>query len=368
MNSWLYLTAEGFTRSGETDLNHAPVCFWQGDTAACSGPLDEAVAAFKDGDVHLILPMEMCSWLLTEPWPNKRRPSVQALAFAVEDQLADDLEDLHIAVGPVDAQQRYPLLVIHKQRFKSLLAHLHERGLNIVSVQVDADLLPRDLACVAWWDGRWIVGGAQDTRLALSVQALDAVKTGLPADLIELPVEKLNVLLGRPQRDAINLLQGEFQRTTQGLPWRLVSISLLVMFAITLGFSHLRSSFLEGEAARLYAQSEQRFKTLYPEQTRIVDLSAQLKALQQRGPDAQNGHMPRLVQLTEQVIGASSVEVQRMEWRANVGWALNITAGSFAELEQLRERGVQSALPITVSNARQQGNRVQAILTLEDVL
>ena len=55
-----------------------------------------------------------------------------------------------------------------------------------------------------------------------------------------------------------------------------------------------------------------------------------------------------------------------MEWRADTGWALSITAGSFAELEQLRAQGVQSGLPITLGNARQQGNRVQVILTLED--
>lgn len=134
------------------------------------------------------------------------------------------------------------------------------------------------------------------------------------------------------------------------------------------GASHLRSSFLESEAASLYAQSEQRFKALYPEHTRIVDLSAQLNALQQQGAARQNGHMARLLQLTQHVIGASSVDVQRMEWCATVGWTLTITASSFAELEHLRERGLQSALPITLGNASQQGNRVQALLTLEDVL
>ena len=72
--------------------------------------------------------------------------------------------------------------------------------------------------------------------------------------------------------------------------------------------------------------------------------------------------------VTEQVIGASSVDVQRLEWREHGGWALTITASSFAELEQLRERGEQSALPINVGNARQHGNRVQALLTLEDIL
>ena len=81
-----------------------------------------------------------------------------------------------------------------------------------------------------------------------------------------------------------------------------------------------------------------------------------------------DGHMVRLDHLVEQVIGASSVDVQRLEWREHGGWALTITASSFAELERLRERGEQSALPINVGNARQHGNRVHALLTLEDIL
>ena len=76
--------------------------------------------------------------------------------------------------------------------------------------------------------------------------------------------------------------------------------------------------------------------------------------------------MVRLLQLTEQVLGASSVEVQRMEWRANIGWVLNITASSFAQLEHVRERGVQSGIPVTVGSASQQGGRVQAIVTVRD--
>ena len=76
--------------------------------------------------------------------------------------------------------------------------------------------------------------------------------------------------------------------------------------------------------------------------------------------------MVRLLQLTEQVLGASSVDVQRMEWRATIGWVLNINASSFAQLEQLRERGVQSGLPVTVGNASQQGGRVQTLVTVRD--
>lgn len=360
MNNWLYLTAHSV---GHTDLNDARVYLLHDEKTAHETSLNEAAEVLGARDVQLILPMEMCSWLLTEPWPGRRRPSIQALAFAVEDQLADDLDELHIAVGAVDAQRRYPLLVIHRQRFQRVLAQMQERGLNIVSVHVDADLLPREQPSIARWGGRWLAGGALDLRLALTPQALDALKDG-PLDTA---VEQTFDLSAAPP-DAINLLQGEFRRTSQGLPWRGFSVAALLIVALAVGASHLRSSFLESEAARIYALSEQRFKALYPEHTRIVDLSAQLNALQQQGAARQNGHMARLLQLTQHVIGASSVDVQRMEWRAAVGWTLTITANSFAELEQLRERGLQSALPITLGNASQQGNRVQALLTLEDTL
>ena len=362
MNTWLYLTPEGFARSANTDFEHAPILVWH-DSADVENTSLSAAAGLKDREVKLILPMEMCSWVLTESWSGRRRPNVQALAYAVEDQLAGDLDDLHIAVGPVDAQQRYPLLIIDKQRFQVLLEQLHTRGLNIVSVQVDADLLPHDQACMTFWGGRWIVGGALEARLALSGQALKIVRAGFSTAPNELQIN-----WNAPPKGAINLLQGEFRRQITGFPWRRVVTGLLLVFALAVGFTHLRSSFLEGEAARLYVLSEQRFKTLYPEQTRIVDLPAQLRALQQQAAAPHNGHMARLVQLTEQVIGASSVEVQRMEWRTGIGWVLNITAASFAELEQLRMRGVQSALPITLGNASQQGSRVQAILTLGDVI
>lgn len=363
MNSWLYLTAKDFAHHGEIDFCNARVYLWHDHTAPHCSALSEAAPALKGREVKLILPMEMCSWLLTEPWPGRGRPTAQSLAFSVEDQLADDLDDLHIAVGPVQTPPRYPLLVTHKQRLKDVLKQLRECGLNIVSAHADADLLPRDQAYGAWWDGRWLIGGALDARLALSAQNLEAVKTLLPQAMVWLPEQARAPF----SPHGINLLQGEFRQASTRLPWRGLSAALLLVFSLALGFTHLRSAFLEGEAARLYALSEQRFKALYPEQARIVDLSAQLKAVQQQGATPGTGHLVRLLQLTEQVIGASSVEVQRMEWRAGVGWALNITASSFAEVEQLRARGVQSALPITLGNASQQGNRVQALLTLEDV-
>jgi general secretion pathway protein L len=73
-----------------------------------------------------------------------------------------------------------------------------------------------------------------------------------------------------------------------------------------------------------------------------------------------------LVALVEQVIGASHVEVRRIEFRAGDGWKVQLTANSFAELEQLRERGRQQGVPVRLDSASKEGNRVQATLVVED--
>lgn len=364
MHSWLYLPPEALT----AEAQDTPVVFWSAGQTPVSSTLSQAAVAFEGRRVSLILPMERCSWLLTDAWPGRRRPDAQTLAFAIEEQLADDLEQLHVACGVADAQRRYPLLIIHKDYLQAVLARLREAGLWIDRTYADADLLPRDQACAAWWAGRWIIGGALEARLALPAQALESIKPRLPGTVHWLDdSECLPALFHTASEQAINLLQGDFKVPVRRLPLGALAVSLVSVFALALGFSHSRSDFLEQEAERLNALSEQHFKQLYPEQPRVNDLLVQLNALQQVAPRAQ-GPMARLAQLSEQVIGASSVEVQRMEWRAGSGWMLQISANSFAELEHLRERAERSALGLALGSASQQGKRVQAQLTLEEVL
>jgi general secretion pathway protein L len=69
--------------------------------------------------------------------------------------------------------------------------------------------------------------------------------------------------------------------------------------------------------------------------------------------------------MVEQVIGASNVEVQRIEFREGDGWKIQLTANSFAELELLRERGRQLGLPVRIDSASKDRDRVQATLTVE---
>jgi general secretion pathway protein L len=165
---------------------------------------------------------------------------------------------------------------------------------------------------------------------------------------------------------AINLLHGVFAPRRQPLPWRMGGMAALMVALLSWGALETRINFLASETQRLTLQNEQRFKVLYPDQSRIVDLAVQLKMLQNQSVEVQGTRVAGLVNLIERVIGASHVEVQRIEFREGDGWKVQLTANTFAELEQLRERGRQQGLPVRLDSANKVADRVHATLTTEN--
>ena len=364
MKTWLHLSAEGLAApSGQW-----PCSLWRAAGDSERMLLVEAAQRLTGQPVDLLLPMEMCSFLRSEPWPSTRRPDAQAIAFAIEEQLGEDLEGVHVCAGRRDRQGRYPVLVTHKARFRALLQLLAALGIQVNSVQVDANLLPGDSrAAVDWYDRR-VVGGS--LHVALSSQGLKAVEPLLAEPLQWLDAADslmlIEAALWNSHGQSIDLLQGEFARTRRAWPWATLAVAATLLFMLDWGFKLARIQTLDGQAQQVYAQSLQRFQTLYPQQTRVVDLSAQLDAVQGQGASPSASALARLVRLTEQVIGGGDVDVQRIEFRAGDGWKVQLTTASFNELEQLRERGQQSGMPLRIGNASKDGNRVQAVLMLEE--
>lgn len=366
MNTWLYLTPEGLAEPSAD----WPCCVYLATGESQLLSLNQVAPLLNSRAVDVLLPMELCSWVRSDPWPSRRQPDVQTIAFAVEDQLSEALERLHLSVGARDRERRYPVMVINRDRLAQLLMLLADSGIEARSVFVDADVLPADEPLGVWWFGRWVVGGGLGARMALTDDDLKLLKPALPIDAQwfdeHQAADVVEQSLTAPHARAINLLQGEFAMRRKRLPRAFAGWSLLALLLLTWGGSEMRIRFLVGETRLLSVQNEQRFKVLYPDQPRAVDVAAQLKVLQSQRSEPQKTRLASLVELIEQVVGASQVEVRRIEYRIGDGWKIQLTANSFAELEQLRERGRQQGMPIRLDSASKQNDRVQATLALED--
>lgn len=63
----------------------------------------------------------------------------QALPFALEDQLADDVEDLHFAAGPRDVDGRVPVAVVRRELLDQWLLELRSAGIEPFAIYADSD-------------------------------------------------------------------------------------------------------------------------------------------------------------------------------------------------------------------------------------
>ncbi|MFM7625969.1 MAG: type II secretion system protein GspL [Gammaproteobacteria bacterium] len=147
-----------------------------------------------------------------------------ALPYALEDQLAGDLESQHFAVGSRLEDGRWPVRVIARTRLQDALAVLRTSGIDPHAVVAESDALrdkPGDL--MLWLDGddaHWRAPGRQTVSLPADMLADGAASAlgataagslglrvhGTPADLVR-------------HAAALDALGGQFlQAASQALP------------------------------------------------------------------------------------------------------------------------------------------------------
>jgi general secretion pathway protein L len=110
-----------------------------------SGPLPLAAARSAGRRICVLVPGT--DVLVAEPeLPTKAGTKLQQLVpYALEEQLADDIDDLHFAIGkrPADST-RTPVAVVTRALMDQWLTALKSNGLEPESMYADSDLLPHN--------------------------------------------------------------------------------------------------------------------------------------------------------------------------------------------------------------------------------
>jgi general secretion pathway protein L len=276
------------------------------------GSLSLAAAVWRTGRVLVLAPSAQI--LLAEPHlpPGSGAKLVRAVPFALEEQLTEDVDQLTFAVGRRRGTGGTPVAVVSRSVLQAWLADLSAAGLEAHAIYPDISLMPENPSQTVLWLEKERLAVRRPGALTFAVE-LSPVKEALvvagviadPLDSAAEPKPKENAILyvtredwirvqlpfeelleefaslkvqllpdgplpwlsrGIQSSDAVNLLQGEFSRTTDyGARWRqwrlpaalAAALLLIHLTAQALQLRHAKheSSALDGEISQVFSSA-----------------------------------------------------------------------------------------------------------------
>jgi len=341
-----------------------------------SGTLSEAAAAVDGKRATLIVPGD--DVLLAEakvPGGSASR-AAQAVPYELEDQLADDVDELHFALGSKGKDDHFPVAVVGRDTMDTLKQQCAEAGLRVSEIVPETLALPKfsgaDVGESAWTallDNEQAVvrlngfkGFATDSSMAgmmlngarsslpegvnaSMVVYRTAQATALPPlDDIEIEMRDCDSKLslyasGLASAPRINLQQGEYNPKTQlknnWKPWRWTAALLGVLGVIFMGGKFMEVQQLNNQVAQLDSQISKVFKEALPG-VRMVRPERQMKdALNKANGGTPEGYINSLDHITAALQALPKTTVRSIGFRSG-RFELDMTTDSIPSLDVLK--------------------------------
>ncbi len=368
-----------------------------------------------------LLPAENVLWC-TAVLPGKQsRYLRQALPFAVEEQLAQDVESVHLALGN-RYEDAYSVAAIDEPLMADTVARLSQWSADLHAVYADAALLPVD-------NGRWtfciegsdtLIAGAggewcrlQTQNLPVYVETLEAASGDdetLPVlriyvtpaareahslviaaleqserfsviveDLAASPLELLahahHLRLCQP----INLSQGPFA-TDSGTQspwrawraWRAVAVVAGIWFVLQVGLEIGQGIYFERDAQHWQQQALSTYKSIFPRESRVTGqnmkrvLEGKLRLASQQGSNL--GFLPLLKQAGYQysvIPDKGNLEFDSVNYSQDRGeLVIEMKADNFDKLNQLKNGLTSAGLEARIGSVVNDKNSARGRITI----
>jgi general secretion pathway protein L len=360
------------------------------------GPLSAVQADIADRRVIVLVPApDVLTTSVDIPLKSPAKIQ-QALPFALEEMVADDVDDLHFAAGPRRENGRIPVSVVNRERLEGWLDRLHDAGIRpdalvaenygLASIPGTTSLLVAD-DCVMINDGGDVELVLQGVTPSEALQAIGALDddTADPeesADTDEVPAarhvlvycdvdseqrfahefnalraecDSLDVKLlpdGRLPRLAVtvgagagvNLLQGAYGPRTEYAgyfrPWRSAAVVLLALAVIATGGKAVSGWQLDREEARLQERFLAEYREIAPGASDIRDPVAVISSLRARaggGTASSSLFLESLEQLGVAMQANAEASINAISYRAGVV-DIRVSAPSVAVLDDIQRR------------------------------
>jgi general secretion pathway protein L len=352
-----------------------------------SGNLSQAATEIGDRSVIVLVPsVDLLSTTVHIPARSNSKIKA-ALPFALEENLADDVENLHFAVGERQENNRLPVAVVAKDTMEGWLKQLSDAGIEptimapdshglakipgTLSVLIDDDTVifndgadtafvmqnvkPSDVLVFAGQlgetqdeddekSGHLVVFCTSEQEQHLSHewialrQELHSVDINILPDGV-LPKLAVTVAAGH----GVNLLQGPYGKKTEYAslfrPWKAAAMMLLGLGIIAMAMKGIGYYQLQQDESALRAQFNAEYRLLRPDDSReIVDPVATVVSLRRSmgGSAAPQVFLPSLRELGAAMAANSMAEIETISYRAGV-IDLRLTAPDVATLDNIQK-------------------------------
>ncbi len=383
-------------------------------TPPVTGPLAEAARDVGDRSVIVLVPAtSVLSMSVDIPIKGGARLRA-ALPFALEEHLADDVENLHFAAGRRHDNGLLPVSVVSHEQMSAWLAVLEEAGIapnqmipenhglahipgtmsllvaenqvmfndGAESEFVMQDVKPSDTLAVAGvLDDTEIKGSGhllvycepeEEVRFEHDWNALRNELASVDINLLPdgvLPRLAVTVAAGR----GVNLLQGRYgasvEYATLMRPWRYAAGLLLALIVVALGGKGVDYYQLAQQQEALKEQFTLEYRQIRPEDNReIVDPMRLLEALRRsRGESTSTDvFLPSLHQLGLALQQNSAAEIEAISYRAGVV-VVRLTAPDVATLDNIqRSVSTSGQFNASIQSTDQVGDKVSSRIQIRE--
>lgn len=338
------------------------------------------------------------------PTGNKKRLA-QAIPYALEDQVIDDIDEIHFAIGDTPTRDRANVGVVSHAQMRHWMSNLRENG--VTPRQVIPEILALPLEPDSWTmmveDDQVLIRTGKQSGTAVEPSNVKPILHLLlgeaepkpqklliyECDKIDLDLAEFNDTFQIERRDcsdgalvlfadgfsaqnSLNLLQGEYSPREQIgkfiRPWRATAAMLAIWVVVQFGVKWNEYRVLSNESEQLTSQIEQIYRDVFPETKRIVDARAQmenqLKALAGSDKSSNASFIQLLAEAAPTLMDTPGIELQTL--RAKPGeLEVGLTLKDLAALDQLKQRlTTATSLGVEIISGSSNKGKVQSRLKI----
>lgn len=331
---------------------------------------------------------------VTLPAGTKRHLQ-RIIPYALEEELASDIEQLHFAWPEVKGAE-LPVAVVSKERMDWWLKVLSDAGIESAYWVPDCFLLPYQegvwqaieladsvVVRTGTWQG-FTIEKQQFAELAPALCAeqdnpteivhygpLNWPQSPAPLTAADIEVPFTIAVQSVSSTAGLNLRQGAYRsqraKRSVDLPWRALATAASVLFILAVLLNGVRYWQLDSQSQMLKAQAEQLYRDTFPGQTRIVNLKVQLqRQLEQLGLGSADeaSVLSVLQQLAPAFKSQPELQLELLRFQDNE-LRLQATGNSFSQFEAFQQAIRAEGLVVEAGPMNNRGERVSGSLTVK---